>query len=385
MDLNDYFIAVKPEEVSFGKEYADHQLGSKISFEITDFNEVDLVLFDVKEDRLSDNSGCGNAGKKVRKYLYELYQGDYNMRVVDLGSIEAGNSVNDTHFAVQEVISFFMKKQILPIIIGGSQDLTLANYKAYEEMEQYVNLVSIDAKFPLGDGEEALSASNYFSKLLFQQSNILFNFSNLGYQSFFVDKRELEVVDELFFDIHRLGVLKADIRKAEPILRNADFISFNVSSIAQPYMPANLNASPSGFTGEEACQLARYAGMSDKLSSIGFYEFNPRLDESGMSAHLLAQMLWYFIDGFYNRKNDFPACNKKSYIKYTVPISNAGQEIIFYKSPKSDRWWMEVPYPEKLNNKYKRHLLLPCTYEEYTTATRNEIPERWFKTFQKLK
>ncbi|MFN8133913.1 MAG: hypothetical protein U0Z17_01300 [Bacteroidales bacterium] len=35
-------------------------------------------------------------------------------------------------------------------------------------------------------------------------------------------------------------------------------------------MPGNANAIPNGFYGEEACQLMRYAGMSDKISSIGF-------------------------------------------------------------------------------------------------------------------
>lgn len=383
--IADYFKAVDLEQISLGKEYSSQQLGSKILFNIEDEAKLDVVLFDVQEDRLSNNVGCAMAGDAVRKYLYELYQGDYKLRVVDLGSIQAGNQATDTYFAVKEVLTYFMKRQILPVIIGGSQDLTLANYQAYADMEQLVNLVCIDSRFALGDGEKELNSSNYLSKLLYQQPNVLFNYSNLGYQSFFVDTRELEVIDELFFDIHRLGSIKEDVRLGEPILRNADFVSFNLGAIAQTFAPANRNATPNGFTGEEACQLARYAGMSDKLSSIGFYELNPKLDERGLTAHLLAQMIWYLIDGFYNRKKDFPACSNKTYVKYSVPIDSANQELVFYKSPKSDRWWMEIPYPENLNKKYKRHLMLPCTYEEYTTATHNEIPERWFQTFQKLK
>ncbi|MAC95288.1 MAG: arginase [Flavobacteriales bacterium] len=382
MDLLHYFAPVEPNV-----EYAPNQMGSKLKLMVSeeDLEEVDVVLFDVQEDRYSNNTGCAKAGNEIRKYLYQLYQGDYKLNVADIGSLKAGNRVEDTYFALEECLVYFMKKQILPVIIGGSQDLTFANYKAYVHLEQMVNLVSIDEKFALGNSDSNINSSNYMSKLLFQQPNVLFNYSNLGYQSYFVDKQELSVLDELFFDIHRLGLLKADLKLAEPIIRNADFISFNMGAVSQAFAAANANASPNGFTGEEACQLARYAGMSDKLSSIGFYEFNPSIKDGGMTAHLMAQMIWYFIDGFYNRKKDFPACNKSDYVKYTVAIDEGNQEIVFYKSPKSDRWWMEVPYAAGLTKKYERHLMLPCNYEDYLTATKNEIPERWFQTFKKLK
>lgn len=382
MDMLDYFT-----EVGIEVDYAANQIGNKIQRiqSEEDLEQVDIVLFDVQEDRYSNNTGCSQGGKAMREYLYKLYQGDYKMKVADLGSIRAGDRVEDTYFAVEECLAFFLKKQILPIVIGGSQDLTFANYKAYTRLEQMVNLVSIDEKFAIGNSDSNINSQNYFGKVLFQQPNVLFNFSNLGYQSYFVDKLELTVLEELFFDIHRLGALKPTLKVAEPIIRNADFISFSMGAIAQAFAAANANASPNGFTGEEACQLARYAGMSDKLTSIGFYEFNPTIPDQGMTAHLLAQMTWYFIEGFYNRKKDFPACNKTDYLKYTVSIDEGRQEIVFYKSPKSDRWWMEVPYSANMNKKYERHMMLPCTYDDYLIATQNEIPERWFQTFKKLK
>jgi hypothetical protein len=46
---------------------------------------------------------------------------------------------------------------------------------------------------------------------------------------------------------------------------------------------------------------------------------------------------------------------------------------------------MEVPYSANMNKKYERHMMLPCNYDDYLTATQNEIPERWFQTFKKLK
>jgi hypothetical protein len=154
--------------------------------------------------------------------------------------------------------------------------------------------------------------------------------------------------------------------------------------VRRPDAPGNTYASPNGFYGEEICQLSRYAGMSDKVSSVGFYEANTSLDASGQTADLVAQMIWYFIDGFYNRKGDFPKCNKDEYLKYNINIGHPEQNMVFYKSPKSGRWWMEIPYPTDERLKYDRHLLAPCTYEDYKLAMQNELPDRWIHMYKKL-
>lgn len=386
MSILDYFREVQVEKFNPLKEYQKGQLGHAIQTEITEISDFNIIIFNVEEDRGSiNNKGCKASGNEIRHYFYQLFQGDYSIKIGDLGTIVPGSSITDTYFAVQESISYCLSKNVLPIVLGGSQDLVYANYMAYTKQEQMVNLVSIDSRFGLGEADGRINSTNFFSKIILQQPSILFNFSNLGYQTYLVNQDELALLNDLFFDSHRLGILKDDIKNAEPVIRNADILNFNLSAIAQNEAPANENTSPNGLSGQQACQLSRYAGMSDKLSSFGIYELNPNIDDRGQTAHLAAQMLWYFIDGFYNRKKDFPACNKKEYTKYRVTIDEGEQEIVFYKSPKSDRWWMEVPYNSTLIKKYERHLMLPCNYEDYITATENEIPERWFQTFKKLK
>ena len=95
-------------------------------------------------------------------------------------------------------------------------------------------------------------------------------------------------------------------------------------------------------------------------------------------------MVWYFIEGVHQRKNDYPKGSKKTYTKYRVAVDDFKDEIVFYKSDKSGRWWMEVPYPNTENLKFQRHLLVPCTYETYQNAIKNDIPNLWWKTYQKL-
>jgi len=222
------------------------------------------------------------------------------------------------------------------------------------------------------------------AKIILHQPNYLFNFSNIGYQSYFVSTEEIDLISKLYFDAYRLGEIQNNMEEVEPIVRNADIVSFDVSSIRQTEATENKNAYPNGFYGEQACQIARYAGISDKLTSIGFYEFNPTVDFNNQTAHSVAQMIWYFIDGVNNRKNDFPIGSRKDYTKYVVSMLEGGNDLIFYKSDKSDRWWIDVPYPSHEKIKNERHLLIPCTYKDYQVACNNELPDIWIRTFQKL-
>ena len=212
-----------------------------------------------------------------------------------------------------------------------------------------------------------------------EKPNNLFNFSNVGYQTFFNPQEEIDLINDLFFDAYRLGEVVNKIELVEPILRDADIVSIDISAIRNSEAPANNNATPNGFYGEDICAISRYAGISDKVSSFGIYEFNYKLDNKRQTSQLIAQAIWYFIEGVNCRTNDYPFGTKEKYQKFIVPLED---EILnFYKSNKSGRWWMEINFN---NNKYERHSLIPCTYQDYLNATEQEIPERWYKTLKKV-
>ena len=386
MILTEFFDTINLNEGDLNHIYKKNQFVNAIEFyQEQDIASFDIAIIGVGEDRNSiSNQGSCLAPNQVRKYLYQLIGFNNRPRIIDLGNFKIGATVNDTYFALSSILEDLIKNNVIPIIIGGSQDLTYANFLAYKNLEQTINLVSIDSKFDLGDDEEDITSANFLTKIILHQPNFLFNYSNIGYQTYFLDKEEVDLMSKLFFDTYRLGHVQKNIEEVEPIVRNADVISFDISSIRQAEAPGNKNASPNGFYGEQACQISRYAGLSDKLTSIGFYEINPEIDINGQTAHSVAQMIWYFIDGYTNRKNDFPIGSRKTYLKYIVNIQNGQNEIIFYKSDKSERWWMDVPYPSHEKIKYERHLLVPCSYSDYKTACNNEVPDRWWQTFQKL-
>ncbi|MFH1159683.1 MAG: formimidoylglutamase [bacterium] len=346
---------------------------------------ADLAIIGVPEERNAvNNEGCADGPDLIRKHLYALYPGSFNPRIIDLGNLKQGHTVKDTYFALTSIITELLNANVIPVILGGSQDLTYANYEAYQNLGQIINIVSIDDIFDLGKSEGELNSQSWLSSIILHQPNYLFNFANIGYQTYFVDQEALKLMSNLFFDTYRLGIVRQDLEEVEPIVRNADVLSFDISSVRYSDAPGNNNATPNGFYGEEACQIIRYAGLSDKLTSIGFYEYNPRFDRNGQTAHLIAQMIWYFMEGFYSRPHDFPFRNEEDYIKYHVSISDHKEEITFYKSKKTDRWWMEIPLPAEQRIRYERHYMVPCSYKDYQQAGQDEIPDRWWMVYQKL-
>ena len=368
------------------------QLGSTMEIYQNDFpdlgdNLYDIAIIGVNEDRnATNNQGTALGPDHFREKFYSLNEGNFKSRILDLGNIKSGDKVSDTYVALKIVVAELMKRNILPVIIGGGQDLSYPQYMAYEELEQKVDLLVIDPQFDLDentDGTIETSSRTFLNKILLHQPNYLFNYSNMGYQTYFVNQESLRVMEKLYFDVHRLGDFAGNMSISEPIIRNANMISFDISAIRASDACANANSTPNGFYGEQACQICRYAGMNDKLSSIGFYEFNPAFDSNGVTAMLLAQMVWCLVDGYYGRKNEHPLVPKSNYLIYRTSLKDNSHELIFVKSKKSDRWWMQVPYPSGIS-KNERHHLVPCRYEDYQLANSGEMPDLWWRTYQKL-
>jgi arginase family enzyme len=313
----------------------------------------------------------------IRLQLYKLLMGNWNSTIVDMGDIEEGETVEDTYFIVKEIIAGLLEENIIPIIIGATQDITYPAYRAFDGIKDMINLVAVDSRFDFGMDDELISSNSYMSKIITDKPNNLFNFSNIGYQSYFNAQEEIDLMERLFFDAYRLGELINDIKLAEPILRNAHMVSMDVRSIKASEMGYSDNFSPNGFTGREICAIARYAGISDTVCVFGLYE----MDNTAQSNQLMAQIIWYFIEGTNFRVMESPRSNSKYFTKYTVPTET--EQLIYYKSHFTDRWWVEVPSILPLNTKTETTSLLPCTEKDYLDACDQNIPERWFKAYKK--
>jgi formiminoglutamase len=321
----------------------------------------------------------------IREKLYRLKKHENATKIIDLGDLVPGSTLEDTYFALTEIVAELLKRSIIPIIIGGSQELTVAQFNAYKQFNKLLNVAGIDSRFDLGLPEEALNNATWLGKIILQEPNFLFNFSNIGYQTYFVGSGAVELMNKLFFDAYRVGEVRSDFAEIEPVIRTADMITFDLSAIRQGDAPGTSNPSPNGITGEEACQAMMYAGLNDQLTSLGIYEYNSLTDRNGQTAHLIAQMIWYFIQGVNNRKNDFPLVGRNGFVTYRVAIDKTGNELVFLKHQSSGRWWIEMPESQvDFKKHFSRYRFLPCSYRDYQQACNNEMPDRYWQVLQKL-
>ncbi|GGF65613.1 formimidoylglutamase [Wenyingzhuangia marina] len=382
--IQDFFTPISAEVLSY-EETSKEMLGRQLvkhtdELGFPDLENVNLAFFDVREERGAvGNQGTGIGADEIRKQLYQLYGGNWDLSMVDLGSIQPGNQLKDTYFAVQETVDFLLKNNVLPIIIGGGQDLIYANYRGYNQLDQAVNLAVASPKFSFGDIQDELNSNSYLSKIILEQPCNLFNYANLGYQTYYNSQEEISLIENLSFEAYRVGALK-NISIVEPVMRDADIVAIDMGVVRCGEAPANGNANPNGLYGDDLCAIARYAGISDKVTSFGIYEYNKLFDVNHQTSKLISQVIWYFIEGYSLRTKDYPYGSKDSYLKYLVPFEN--EVISFYQSDKSQRWWMQVDIPTQ--SKYKRHVLVPCSYDDYLNTIEQKVPERWFNVHRKI-
>ena len=346
-----------------------------------DLKGVKMAIVGVLESRNSvDYIGQDFQLSEIRKAFYKLFPGNWTHNIADLGDIQKGETVEDTYFALIQVLSNLIKDNIIPIIIGGSQDLTYANYRAYDKISSMINIVNVDKSFDLGDSSKPITNESYLGKIILEQPYNLFNYTALGFQTYFNSQEEIDLMEKLYFESFRLGSIIPNISVVEPVLRDADLVTLDINSVKSSEVSPKQKYSPNGFTGREICAISRYAGISNKVSSFGVYEYNPSIDDEA-TAMLVAQVLWYFIEGVNCRVKDDDFKDLNSYLKFTVLVES--EELVFFKSKKTERWWIEIPFLEYSNTKSKQHPLLACTYEDYVSATSGIIPERWYKAYKK--
>ncbi|MGL1888001.1 MAG: formimidoylglutamase [Reichenbachiella sp.] len=347
-----------------------------------DMANIDVAIIGINESRGS--STIHETGVKlIREKLYSLKKGEGTCNIVDLGNLRNGPDVDETYKRVQVVCQKLISDGVLPILIGGSQDIDFGQYLAYEEEDKMVSILNVDSKFDLEDQKDKDLNQQHFHKIFTHEPNYLFNYSQLGHQSYLINSTAETALKQLSFSTIRLGVIREDIKKIEPLIREADMLTFDLSAIQSIYCPAGDHSQVFGLTGEEACQIMWYAGMNEKLSSLGIYEYNPAKETIGNpSAMVVATMIWYFIEGFKNRKGE-KGFQTNDYIKYVVTLDATPEHIVFYKSRLSDKWWMEVP---NINHTgiYDRNYIIPCDHTDYQNATKGDIPDRWIQTYSKM-
>ncbi|MFD2512723.1 formimidoylglutamase [Pontibacter locisalis] len=348
-----------------------------------DWRSADIAIIGINETRgryteeVTETTTPSTAPARiVRKKLYTLHKGSGRCQIVDLGNLRPGITLDDTYLRLKEIVEVLISHNTIPIIIGGTHDLEYGQYLGYEHLDRVVNMVTVDSSVDMTEDTSAAPNKKQLRQILMHDPNYLFSLGQIGYQSYLVEPEVMGTLEKLHFEAYRVGEVHRNVQEMEPVVRLADLLTFDISAIRHQDAPGYEPANPFGLTGEEACQICWYAGLSDNLTSLGIYEYDTELDKRRLTAMTIATMIWYFMEGFYHRKNELNF-DSKQFTKYAVAFNEDNPDrMIFYKSKSSEKWWLEV---EPLSSE-KASRIVPCSYEDYLQAIKGEVPNRWILT-----
>ncbi|MCL1822113.1 MAG: formimidoylglutamase [Prolixibacteraceae bacterium] len=380
MDLRLYFDPPDFEFLQKEKKIGKHTLGHAVLKDTSSYNKggkakISVALMGVPNDSNTPNKGTAKAPDEIRKHLYNLSNFDASVKIVDMGNLKKGKTDNDLYFALRDIIDYQKENKIVTVILGGGQDLSVGIARAYLDDKKF-SLAVADARVDMKTSREVSSASNFVSRIL-RENPTLFHLQFIGLQSHFVPPATLDFLKNNTFAFLQLGRIRDDCSAMEPVLRNTNFLSFDISAVRHADAPGQSNASPNGFTGEEACMLARYAGLSNRLSTFGLFEANPQIDKSGMTASLAAQIVWYFLEGVTRRSREDPGIDKKAFKQYYVEMNNGEEPLVFYQHQATNRWWIELFYNEGDS------IAIACSESDYKQTLCKEIPNIWWDYIRK--
>ncbi len=264
--------------------------------------------------------------KRIKKNLYQFNSTpSSSLRLVDCGTLNQKNT--------ESFLPVFKE-----VIESGAVILLLGTPVSF--MKYQVAGVRMTTIIRESNLDDDIHLRSEFAKPLFQY---------IGTQRHLISESHQNIEGHL-----RLSDLREDIGLAEPCIRDSEAMIFNCDSLSASEAGYMTGMSSSGLSIMEACQLFRYAGATQSLSSVGIYGYNAGSDMTGLTANAIAQMIWYLLEGSTLREDP----EKSLLTKYMVQSKDSDHTLLFYKSEISGRWWIE----NKSGNK------VPCSYQDYRKA-----------------
>ncbi len=322
-----------------------------------DLNGVQLALV-----------GLPTAASGIREQLFGLNWRFGNLVMADLGNLKPATDRKATLQGLSEVLAELHEKGITCIVLGDEEDTLWAQYMAYRHASAPLSMAMVLAGLDLQNDRS-------IQRILEHQPSHLFNLNLMATQACYMPQPTVDQLERGHHEHHRLGELRGRMEEAEPMLRSALSFAFSMEALRASDAPGSMLASPNGLYAEEAATLARYAGLAPSLHSFLLHA----CPKQSLSTLLAAQLIWYFTEGFTQRYHEWPNQEDPEFIVYRITLRTAGYEIAFYRSKRSNRWWMDVPHPYEAQN-----LLLGCSYSDYQNACNDELPERWWRAYQRL-
>ncbi len=376
----DFFRPVNVSGDFSGPQNLYHYMDIHRENHFPDWEEKDILIFDIPEFQ---DTGIFETKSvdSIRKALYKLFPGEWNIKIADLGSFLLEENEQDSMTLLEEILSHFFLQDKHLVILSPNQAYTYIINKALSKTEKFVNCSIIDSKIDL-DPENLNPHSfpennSYITQILWDEKIHLNNLHLVACQSYYHPPQIFSFLKKMYIDCFKLGNIKGKIMELEPELRTSHFLSLDIHAVEHAYMPLQKEVSPNGLNGLEVCQLTRYGGIGQNNKALGIFEYKEKNKGIKLGEELIAQMIWYYMEG---KNETFLLENvpdKEEMIIFHVP--NNLVKMKFYKQPAVEQWWVEIKDLD-LDNR-----IFPCSYEDYQAAIQNKTSERIKKIMEKNK
>ena len=353
MNFEDFIVA--PRQFRTEK----WQIGNKITSEI---KENSIVLLFVSDYRGANGDAESQDFTGIRREFYKLSQLDFDIPIIDLGDLVSGKTPQDSHYILQEVLSVCHQKGAIPVIVGGSNDLAFSLFSALNYHQQDINYTQISNLVSLKQDEE-IHESTFLSKILGSKNFSVKNYHHLGYQKHLNEMDSVNLIKEVQFDIIRLAEMMNSTEKTEPYFRKADLVTINCDAIETFSEAFSMNPQVNGLNRREICAYMKEIGLSEKLKSVGIFNYNIYSD-SQLNHQLLAQMIWYLIEGITIQKSH---PKEKSYETFFVLIND--EQYAFKRDVFNNLWYFGED--ENIDN------CIPCSRSDFDEAKRGFLSPRF--------
>ncbi|MBV7440580.1 arginase family protein [Weeksellaceae bacterium TAE3-ERU29] len=366
MDLEDFLVSVPFEIRENINRENKFSIGGHIKFDIDEeINENSIVLISLpQEHTLEIEEDSDFFYSKVREQFYQLAYSNWKRSIYDLGTILPGETFEDTCFALHNIVSQFSERKITVVFIGGTQALSYIIYKGIKK--KYINVATIDFKLDMDASVQKLNSRNFITHMILDEEQKLLEYVNIGSQAPYNATEEFDILEQLNFENVRLGKVTESISIAEPLLREMDLVSVDLGVLQRSSFSSALVKTPNGLNEREICGIMRYCGLSESLKKI---HISNGLIDTEEDAFLVSEMLWYLIDAKNNQKSDVDL--------ETYRVLFDDQEIVFFKSKNSERWWIQVFVDDALKK-------IPCNESDYLNTLKGDLPDKWLKFFKKF-
>ena len=380
MDISHYFNAVDLSGLgSKEEELSKYSVGMAIdrsceNLSAAEIGKYEVAVAGIPYDNGDWKNGAAQAPDKIRAEWYKMPSWEEKLKIIDLGNLKKCKNKKETLLAVRDITDYLNELNVVTVFIGGSQDVTVGICEAFKD-NRYFTLSVADAVLDVKERVEKFSSDNFLTRV-FRRIPQLFQFNLVAYQKHLVVPELLWKTAGVNQHI-RLGQLREKFSNAEPVLRNTDVFSFDTGVVKFTDAPAGKQKNPNGLRSEEACQLAKYAGISSRMKVFGLFETLPENDSVKITTRLAAEIIWYFMEGF-SMRHDEDDWNTESKKIYRVEINQLDKPLVFFQDTFTNRWWLEI---QGISGE---KTIVACSEEEYQRASTNEIPEFWLKYVQKI-